>query len=169
MAVMKRGVNAPKVLFMMVVVALWFGCSSTVREIVDELPVYRRERQGDLTLTAYLGCKLVYLATVASVQTLLFMGVLMAMGAVENHALEASLLIWLLTIEGGLIGLLISSIFSSAEKALYAFPLSMIPQLLLAGMLIPVTTLHPYYPVQPTACRSSNCLKRSRQRVWAPC
>jgi ABC transport system ATP-binding/permease protein len=39
MALLKQGPNEPKVLFMMVVVALWFGCSGSVREIVDELPV----------------------------------------------------------------------------------------------------------------------------------
>jgi hypothetical protein len=50
--------------------------------------------------------------------------------------------------EGGLIGLLISSIFSSAEKALYAFPLTMIPQMLLAGLLIPVSPLNPFFVKQ---------------------
>src|SRR5208282_4042318 len=45
----------------------------------------------------------------------------------------------------GLIGLLISSIFSTAEKALYVFPMTMIPQLLLGGLLIPVSALHPFF------------------------
>jgi hypothetical protein len=51
-----------------------------------------------------------------------------------------------MTILGGFIGLLISSVFSTAEKALLVFPLTMIPQLLLAGLLIPVVTLKPFYP-----------------------
>ncbi len=147
MGFMKQGANEPKSLFMMVMVSLWFGCSSSVREIVDELPIYKRERQRDLKMLSYLGAKLTWLAGVALVQAGLFLGVLTAMGALENHVPEAFLLLWLMTFEGGLIGLLISAFFSSAEKALYAFPLTMIPQLLLAGMLIPVAQLKPFYPV----------------------
>ena len=143
---MKQGPNEPKALFMMVLVALWFGCSACVREIVDETAVYRRERQRDLKIGSYLASKLAYLVCVAGLQTGLFVGVMTIMGTQEGHFLAAWGLTWLLGIQGGLIGLLISSLASTAEKALYAFPLTMIPQLLLAGLLIPVTPLHPFYP-----------------------
>jgi ABC-type multidrug transport system ATPase subunit len=146
MGFMKQSVNEPKTLFMIVLVALWFGCSSTVREIVDELPVFRRERQRELKLFSYLGAKVIYLLILAAVQSLPFILILTVMGALENHLLEAFLLTWIMTIEGGLIGLLISAVFSSAEKALYAFPLTMIPQLLLAGLLMPVHPIHPFVP-----------------------
>lgn len=146
MSAMKQGPNEPKSLFMMVLVALWFGCSACVREIVDETSVYRRERQRDLKISSYLASKLAYLVAVAGLQTGLFVGVMTIMGAQEGHFLAAWELTWLLGIQGGLIGLLISAVASSAEKALYAFPLTMIPQLLLAGLLIPVTPLHPFYP-----------------------
>jgi hypothetical protein len=148
MALLKQGPNEPKVLFMMVVVALWFGCSGSVREIVDELPVYKRERQRDLKLVSYIGSKLVYVGLVAAMQALLLIAVLTAMGAIAGHLPEAYLLTWLMTIEGALIGLVISAVCSTAEKALYAFPLTMIPQLLLAGLLIPTATITPFYPVQ---------------------
>jgi F0F1-type ATP synthase assembly protein I len=148
MGIMKQTVNEPKVLFMVVLVALWFGCSSSVREIVDELPVYKRERQRDLKLSSYVGSKLIYVGAVAGMQSLLFIAVLAGMGAVENHLAECFALMWLLTLVGGLMGLLISSVFSTAEKALYAFPLTMIPQLLLAGLLIPVNTIHSFYAVE---------------------
>jgi hypothetical protein len=148
MALLKQGPNEPKVLFMMVVVALWFGCSGSVREIVDELPVYKRERQRDLKLVSYIGSKLVYVISVAAVQAMALIGVLTLMGAIKGHVPEAYLLTWFLTIEGALIGLLISAVCSTAEKALYAFPLTMIPQLLLAGLLIPTATITPFYPVQ---------------------
>jgi ABC-type multidrug transport system ATPase subunit/pSer/pThr/pTyr-binding forkhead associated (FHA) protein len=148
MGLMSETVNEAKVLFMIVLAALWFGCSSTVREIVDELPVYRRERQGELKLVSYLGSKLIYLAVVAAAQSASFVAVLVAMGAIENHVLACAFLAGAMAFEGGLIGLLISSLFSSAEKALYVFPLTMIPQLLLAGLLIPVSPLHPFFVKQ---------------------
>jgi hypothetical protein len=146
MGFMKQGPNEPKSLFMMVLVALWFGCSACVREIVDETAIYKRERQRDLKIASYLGSKLAYLAGVTGLQTGLFVGVMTIMGTQDNHFLAAWAITWLLGIQGGLIGLLISAVASSAEKALYAFPLTMIPQLLLAGLLIPVATLQPFYP-----------------------
>lgn len=146
MGFMKQGPNEPKSLFMMVLVALWFGCSACVREIVDETAIYKRERQRDLKIASYLGSKLAYLAGVTGLQSALFVGVMTIMGTQDNHFLAAWGITWLLGIQGGLIGLLISAIASSAEKALYAFPLTMIPQLLLAGLLIPVATLQPFYP-----------------------
>ena len=53
---------------------------------------------------------------------------------------------WIMTIEGALIGLLISAVASSPEKALHLFPLALIPQLLLAGLFIPVTKPTPFFP-----------------------
>jgi ABC-type multidrug transport system ATPase subunit/pSer/pThr/pTyr-binding forkhead associated (FHA) protein len=146
MGFLKQGPNEPKSLFMMVLVALWFGCSACVREIVDETSIYKRERQRDLKISSYLGSKLAYLAGVTALQTGLFVGVMTIMGTQEGHFLAAWGLTWLVGIQGGLIGLLISAVASSAEKALYAFPLTMIPQLLLAGLLIPVSALQPFYP-----------------------
>ena len=148
LVVMANGPNEPKSLFMMVLVALWFGCSACVREIVDEGAIYKRERQRDLQIGSYLGSKLAYLAGLAGVQSGLFLVVLTLWGKQEGHFLAAWGLMWLMGVQGGLIGLLISAVASTAEKALYAFPLTMIPQLLLAGMLIPVTQLHPFYPVK---------------------
>jgi ABC transport system ATP-binding/permease protein len=148
MALLKQGPNEPKILFMMVVVALWFGCSGSVREIVDELPMYKRERQRDLKLVSYIGSKLVYVTSVAAVQATALIAVLTLMGAINGHMPGAYLLTWVMTIEGALIGLVISAVCSTPEKALYAFPLTMIPQLLLAGLLIPAATITPFYPVQ---------------------
>ena len=155
MALLKQGPNEPKVLFMVVVVALWFGCSGSVREIVDELPVYKRERQRDLKLASYIGSKLVYVISVAAMQAVLLIAVLTLMGAIKGHLPEAFLLTWLMTVEGALIGLVISAVCSTAEKALYAFPLTMIPQMLLAGLLIPVAAITPFYPVQLPAGRGT--------------
>jgi len=135
---MKETPNDPKLLFMVVFSALWFGCSASVREIVDEQLIYKRERERNLPIPYYLGSKLIYLAALALVQSLLFISVMTMMGAQENHFLGALGIMWLLTLEGALIGLVISSLASNPEKALYIFPLALIPQLLLAGLFIPV-------------------------------
>jgi hypothetical protein len=143
---MKGMPNEPKSLFMIIFASLWFGCSAAVREIVDEQAIYRRERRRNLTIPSYLGSKLIYLAAVAASQSLAFIGVLTVMGAQENHFLLVSGIMWIMTIQGALIGLLISAVASTPEKALHLFPLALIPQLLLAGLFIPVAKPQPFFP-----------------------
>src|SRR6185436_18935558 len=124
---MRGAPNQTKILFIMVFSALWFGCSGSVREIVDEAQLYRRERQRNLRISSYLASKLVYSALVGGLQTLVFVTILSAFGRIEGHYLEMLGLVWLMTFHGGLIGLLISALARDAEKALLAFPLALIP------------------------------------------
>lgn len=137
--------NTPMSLFMLVLIALWFGCSATVREIVDEAAVYRRERQRDLNLSSYLAAKLAYLAALAGIQSGLCVAVMLALHVLAGHAVAAWVWMWVLTVQGGLIGLLISALAPSAEVALYSFPLVMIAELLFAGLLVPTAPLQPFY------------------------
>jgi len=134
----KDGPNEPITLLITILVAMWFGCSANVREIVDEWAIYRRERQRNLKLTSYLAAKLVYLAGTAGVQSFLFISILVIGRALQGHFLAVWLMMWIVGIQGGLIGLLISSLAPTSETALYVFPLVMIPELLLAGLMIPV-------------------------------
>ena len=143
--------NNPKALFIMVIIALWFGCSASVREIVDERQIYSRERQRNLPIPAYLGSKLVYLAGLACVQSLLLVGFARLVGLEQEHFLVAWLIIWLMTFHGALLGLLISAWSPSAERALFVFPLVLIPQLLFAGSLIPINAINMILPPQPNA------------------
>jgi ABC-type multidrug transport system ATPase subunit/pSer/pThr/pTyr-binding forkhead associated (FHA) protein len=140
--------NEPMTLLILILVAMWFGCSGNVREIVDEWPIYRRERQRSLRLDSYLSAKLIFLIGLSAAQSLVFISILTIGGALSHHFVGAWLLMWLMGVQGGLIGLLISAISASSESALYAFPLAMIPELLLAGLLIPV---HPIVPTMPVA------------------
>ena len=151
--------NNPMILFMVVLVALWFGCSSCVREIVDERDILKRERQRDLQISSYLGSKLGYLAVVAGLQSLIFVGALQILPGILNgipglagnvfglsgHFTAAFAIAWFMGVQGGLIGLLISALAPNAERALYIFPLMMMPQLLLAGLLVPVSSFQPFF------------------------
>lgn len=143
-ALIAAGPNEPKTLLMVVFAGLWFGCSMAVREIVDEASIYRRERQRGLSMVSYLGSKLVYLGAVALVQSALFLTVLTLMNAQRSHYLGAMAMMWVMTMQGALLGLLISALARNADWALYVFPLALIPQLLLAGLLIPVEQRHPF-------------------------
>jgi ABC transport system ATP-binding/permease protein len=138
------GPNHPRTILMLLFSGLWFGGSSAVREIVDERPIYRRERQRGLSIFAYLSSKLIYGGALAVVQSLLFVLLLTALEAQLNHFLQAWLMMALMTMEGVLIGLLISALARTPDRAMYLLPLVLIPQLLLAGLLMPIAKRHPF-------------------------
>lgn len=141
---LSSGPNEPKTLLMIVFAGMWFGCSGSVREIVDEISIYRRERQRGLSMLSYLGSKLAYFGAITLVQSALFVTVLSVMDAQSNHFLGATLMMWIMTMQGVFIGLLISALARNADWALYVFPLALIPQLLLAGLLVPVEVRQPF-------------------------
>jgi ABC-type multidrug transport system ATPase subunit/pSer/pThr/pTyr-binding forkhead associated (FHA) protein len=150
-ALMATSPNQIETIFMAVFAALWFGCSNAVREIVDEQTVYRRERQTGLKIPSYILSKLAVLSFVALAQCVSVVVILLAV----HQALALSLpevlaaigILFLVAVNGTLIGLLISSLVSSPEKALSLFPLVLIPELLLCGLFLPVNKIHPIIPI----------------------
>ncbi len=150
-ALMASSPNQVQTIFMAMFSSLWFGCSNAVREIVDEQTIYRRERQTGLKIPSYILSKLTILSFVAFVQC--FSVVLICL--LVNHALSltlpeagaAILIMFLVAVNGSLIGLLISSLVSTPEKALTLFPLVLIPELLLSGLFLPVRPIKTIIPV----------------------
>jgi ABC-type multidrug transport system ATPase subunit len=150
-ALMASGPNQVQTIFMAMFSSLWFGCSNAVREIVDEQTIYRRERQTGLKIPSYILSKLAVLSFVAFVQC--FSVVLICL--LVNHALSLSLpeagaailIMFLVAVNGSLIGLLISSLVSTPEKALTLFPLILIPELLLCGLFLPVRPIQTIIPI----------------------
>ena len=150
-ALMASGPNQVQTIFMAMFSSLWFGCSNAVREIVDEQTIYRRERQTGLKIPSYILSKLAVLSFVALVQC--FSVVLICLFV--NHALSLSLpeagaailIMFLVAVNGSLIGLLISSLVSTPEKALTLFPLILIPELLLCGLFLPVRPIQTIIPI----------------------
>ncbi len=150
-ALMADASNQIQTIFMAIFAALWFGCSNAVREIVDEQSIYRRERQTGLRIPSYIGSKLAVLGALDFVQCLSVVIVLLfvnqALSLSAGEVLGALLILFLVAVDGGLIGLLISSLVNSPDKALALFPLALIPELLLAGLFLPVNRIQPIIPI----------------------
>lgn len=64
-----QGPFAALMLWLLVVSATWLGASNSIREIVKELPLYRRERAVGLSIPAYLGSKALVFGTITVVQS----------------------------------------------------------------------------------------------------
>jgi ABC-type multidrug transport system ATPase subunit/pSer/pThr/pTyr-binding forkhead associated (FHA) protein len=147
----KNSHNQVQTIFMAMFAALWFGCSNAVREIVDEQNIYKRERQTGLKIIPYIMSKLSVLSMVALAQCFSVVAILgLVRGALDLTLPEAGaaiLIMFLVAVNGSLIGLLISSLVSTPDKALTLFPLVLIPELLLCGLFLPSAPVDPIIPV----------------------
>jgi hypothetical protein len=76
--------DAMILMWLLAVGATYMGTSNAIREVVKERPIFRRERAVGLSLTAYLGSKVLVLGAIALIQ-----GALLVALATLPHALSA--------------------------------------------------------------------------------
>jgi ABC-type multidrug transport system ATPase subunit/pSer/pThr/pTyr-binding forkhead associated (FHA) protein/ABC-type multidrug transport system permease subunit len=150
--------NGRLLLFLLAVVAVWFGVLNSVREVTKEARIYRRERLANLRISAYLFSKVGVLAGLCLVQSLILALVIAlkvdfsaAVEALTDEGLVAIVrappfglwgatlvTVFLTSLTGIGLGLLISTLVSNSDKAMSVVPLALIPQLVFAMALMPL-------------------------------
>jgi ABC-type multidrug transport system ATPase subunit len=134
-------IEAKKLVFMLSLTGVWFGVINSAREICKEAAVLRRERLAGLRPGAYLLSKLLVLTLLVLVQTALLLGVLAARVDMPAHGLvlpvflELYLTISLCGIAGIALGLALSAIAATPDKAMSLIPFVLVPQVLFAGVM----------------------------------
>ena len=139
-----------ELLLILVICVSLSGAASSIREVVKERPIYIRERAAGLSSGAYLFSKLLVLGVISIVQSfvLVLLGVagrhpMPAHGAFLTHAplIEIMLGIALLAAASMCLGLLVSAIVSTSEKAMPFLVLLTMAQVILSGGLLLLTGL----------------------------
>jgi ABC-type multidrug transport system ATPase subunit len=129
--------HLPAYLFLSATVAMFLGLTNSATEILRDRPVLRRERNCQPGAFSYVAAKFTALALVAAVQCLTYLIVgnhfLEIEGMLPYHWLWMTLTAW----TGTALALLVSSTVRSERAALTAVPLLLVPQMLLAGALVP--------------------------------
>lgn len=146
--------DAQEVVLLLAVVAIWFGASNAIGEICKEDDIYRRERLAGLGITPYILSKVGILGALCALQTLILLLIVSTQtGLPPRQAglfLPASVELYvgmtLAAWAGMALGLFVSALASNRDKAVSALPLVLLPQLLLAGIIFPLSK-----PVQPLA------------------
>ena len=132
---------AGSITFLLAIIAIWFGASNSVREIVKEAPITIRERLAFLRPSAYLCSKFVVLAVLCFIQCLVLVvgiGARMSWFHIEHDAVWALLGVMFLTSLAGLsLGLTLSTIARSSDQAVSLTPLVLVPQIVFSGLLLP--------------------------------
>ena len=130
-------------MFFVVVSAVWFGTSNAAREIVSEVAVYKRERMVNLRLFNYVFSKFLLLSLFCVIQcTMLLAIVFFALGYNGGmHAFAIELVTLVCTAMNSVaLGLLLSALVASSEAAMALTPIALIPQVVLGGLMVPMTT-----------------------------
>jgi ABC-type multidrug transport system ATPase subunit len=128
--------HIPVYLFLSLVVAMFLGLTNSVDDITRDRPVLLRERNLNLRLGYYVTAKALTLAIFAFVQCVLFTLVGDALLAVRGMFWIIFALLFLTTMSGVAIGLVVSSLVNEAKTGVLIIPVVLIPQLILAGAFI---------------------------------
>jgi ABC transport system ATP-binding/permease protein len=129
--------------FFIVVSCTWFGTSNAAREIVSERAIYMRERMVNLSLFNYVISKFFLLVVFCIVQcTLLLVIVFYALGFNGGPVALAYELLSIIAVSSVSValGLLLSTVVTSSEAAMALTPIALIPQIVLGGLMVPMTS-----------------------------
>jgi hypothetical protein len=143
--------RAGLVLLVVVLGATWLGTSNAVREIVKERPIFVRERAAGLSISAYLGSKLTVLALLTALQCAAMASIALARSGSHDEGtvfeppmIEVVVVAVAAGVAGMTLGLLISALARTADRAMTALPIIVILQMLLAlGGVFPDVTDRP--------------------------
>ncbi len=145
--VLKGMVTAPDhtaAIFFLIVSAIWFGTSNAAREIVSERAIYLRERMVNLGLFNYVMSKYVLLAFFCVVQCTMLLGIVFFglgfHGGLAAFGQQLAALVGIALVAVAL-GLVLSTVVQSSEAAMALTPIALIPQIVLGGLLVPMTSV----------------------------
>jgi ABC-type multidrug transport system ATPase subunit len=127
--------------FLLAVSCLWFGVNGAAKEIVKERIIFARERHANLSVGAYYGAKLVLHSLVAVLQASILFGLVDVLCHPPWDRPATWGVLATLGAVGASIGLWISAIAESEEMAVGLAPIALIPQVILAGVIAPLSGL----------------------------
>ncbi|MDP2316039.1 MAG: ATP-binding cassette domain-containing protein [Pseudomonadota bacterium] len=133
-------------LFMLSLSCLWFGMSVSVRELISDRVVWRRERRVGVQVGAYVGSKLLVLGFVSVVQCCFLAALAWGMFGLGEYGFNPLALMGVASLTGltGMtLGLFVSGLFSSSEAAVGTLPLLLIPQITFSSLLVGLRDMSP--------------------------
>ena len=130
--------------FMAVIVATFLGMSGSAEEIIKDRALLKREKFLNLSYKSYIWSKIIFMAGVVAVQTLLF--ILVGNGIMGIRCLfwKWWLILFSTSMLASLMGLLLSQCLNSIVAIYISIPLLLIPQILLCGLVVRFPDLTPH-------------------------
>jgi ABC-type multidrug transport system permease subunit len=123
--------------FVLVLTSIWFGCTNASREIVKERAIFFRERMVGVEIPAYVFSKIRILAILGFIQCLALIVIVNYFIHLLGNKFFLFLTLYCCSLAGTSLGLFISAIMNSQDKAVGMVPLVMIPQILFSEFALP--------------------------------
>lgn len=146
--IFKNNENIPAYMFMSVVVALFIGLTVSAEEIIRDRKIRKRESFLNLSKGSYLWSKIVIMFVLSAIQTFTFVLVGNAILGIQNMYADYWIVLFTTSCFANILGLNISSAFNSAVTIYILIPFLIIPQLLLAGVVVKFDKLNPTLATQ---------------------
>jgi ABC transport system ATP-binding/permease protein len=137
----ERAMRTANLLFLLNVSCFWLGCNNAAKELVRERAIYRRERDINLRTDSYYASKFFVLLAIGILQVTLLFGIVRPWAGPEGSILTQWLILSCLMAAGTALGLLISACSPTEEVASALVPAAVIPQIILAGVIAPLSGL----------------------------
>ncbi|MDT5175027.1 MAG: transport system ATP-binding/permease protein, partial [Mycobacterium sp.] len=139
--------EAAQILTLLSIAAVFMGTALTIRDLIGERAIFKREQAVGLSTWAYLGAKLTVFFAFAVMQAAITTAiVILGKGAPTQKALvlgdpsfELFVTVAATCVASAILGLTLSSIARSNEQIMPLLVVSLMLQLVLAGGMIPVT------------------------------
>ncbi|MBQ2498303.1 MAG: ABC transporter permease, partial [Prevotella sp.] len=135
--------NLVSYFFMAVIVATFIGMSGSAEEIIKDRALLKRERFLQLSYGSYIWSKIVFVASVSLVQTLLFIVIGNNIMGLHGQFSTWWFILFMTALLSNLTGLLLSQILSSVVAIYISIPILLIPQILLCGLVVSFSDLTP--------------------------
>jgi len=135
--------NIPAYMFMSVVVALFIGLTVSAEEIIRDRKIRKRESFLNLSKGSYLWSKIIIMFVLSAFQTFTFVLVGNYVLGIKDMYMDYWLILFSTSCFANMLGLNISSAFNSAVTIYILIPFLIIPQLLLAGVVVKFDKLNP--------------------------
>lgn len=131
-----RAASESQIGFLLVLSAIWCGCLNSTREVVKELPIYLRERAINLSIGPYLASKLIPLSAVSLLQCLALLSIVSFLTSWSGNFIDRLLTLFLASMAATCMGLAVSTLVNSNDKAVAFVPILLIPQVILSNFIV---------------------------------
>ena len=135
--------NLVSYFFMAVIVATFIGMSGSAEEIIKDRALLKRESFLNLSYGSYISSKIVYMAGVSLLQTLLFILIGNYIMGIHGLFLTWWIILFVTALLSSLMGLLLSQCLNSVVAIYITIPILLIPQILLCGLVVSFSDLAP--------------------------
>lgn len=123
--------------FVLALTSVWLGCINACREIVKERPLLERERLFGLSVWAYVVSKAKVLVGLDLLQVACLLAIVEWKIGLRGSLLWQAAALTLCAVAGTGLGLLISAVTHRQDRAVFAVPLLILPQILFSEFAIP--------------------------------